>query len=85
VADQKKILCVNGPRTLNYNAGITPGATAGVMNTPSDGGLSFSPDYIVQQGVSGFASAARAAGYTREMVCRVSSKTMQPRKPSGEA
>jgi hypothetical protein len=62
VADQKKILWVNGPRTLYYNPGITPGSTAGVMCTPSDGGLAFSPDYIVQQGVSGFSTAARTAG-----------------------
>jgi hypothetical protein len=62
VANGKKILWVNGPRTLYYNAAISPGATAGVMGTPTDGGLAFSPDYIVQQGVNGFAAAAQAAG-----------------------
>jgi hypothetical protein len=62
VANGKKILWMNGPRTLYYNAGISPGPTAGVTVTPTDGGLAFSPDYIVQQGVNGFASAAQAAG-----------------------
>jgi hypothetical protein len=62
VANVKKILWVNGPRTLYYNAGISPGSTAGVMVTPTDGGLAFAPDYIVQQGVNGFSAAARAAG-----------------------
>jgi hypothetical protein len=32
------------------------------MGTPTDGGVAFSPDYIVQQGISGFASAAQSAG-----------------------
>jgi hypothetical protein len=62
VANGKKILWMNGPRTLYYNAAISPGATAGVMATPTDGGVAFAPDYIVQQGLNGFASAANAAG-----------------------
>jgi len=62
VANGKKILWMNGPRTLYYNPGITSGFTAGVVATPADGGLAFSPDYIVQQGVNGFAAAAQAAG-----------------------
>jgi len=62
VANGKKILWINGPRTLYYNAAISPGATAGVMSTSTDGGVGFSPDFIVQQGVNGFAAAAQAAG-----------------------
>src|SRR5260370_20033380 len=60
-AGDKRILWINGPRTLYYNPAITVGSKAGVMATPTDTS-GFAPDFIVLQGINGFASAAQAAG-----------------------
>jgi hypothetical protein len=61
VADQKKILWVVGPGTYYFNPTITPGSIAGVCSSPVDP-AAFGADYLIQQGTSGFASAASAAG-----------------------
>jgi hypothetical protein len=59
----KKILWIlNRTQSLFYNPTITKSSTAGVFPTPSDGGAAFNPDYIVQNGDTGFAAAASAAG-----------------------
>jgi hypothetical protein len=63
VAAGKKILWIlNRVQSLYFNPAITKGDIAGVFPTPSDGGAAFNPDYIVQNGDTGFAAAASAAG-----------------------
>ena len=61
VADQKKILWVVGPGTYYFNPTITAGSIAAVCSSPVDP-AAFGADYLIQQGTSGFASAASAAG-----------------------
>jgi hypothetical protein len=60
-AGNKRILWINGPRTLYYNPAITIGYKVGVNPTP-DSASGFDPDYVVMQGTNGFAAAAQAAG-----------------------
>ncbi len=63
IASGKLILWIyDKVRTLFHNPGITSGATAGAICSPSDGGTAFGADYIIRGGTDGFASAARAAG-----------------------
>jgi len=62
VAGNKVILWINGPKTLYFNSGITVGSSVGVVPSPTDGGVGFGADLIVNGGTDGFASAARAAG-----------------------
>ena len=60
-AGNKRILWINGPRTLYFNPAIPVGSKAGVISTPGSTS-GFDPDLVVMQGINGFAAAAQAAG-----------------------
>ena len=62
VGDQKKILWIVGPKILYFNPTITSGSTTGVFSSPVDS-AAFGADYVIEQGTSGFASAASVAGW----------------------